>query len=329
MSAAAPTIRDSSSRQDEPERVAGRSPRQLIWAHFREDRAALIGLAVLVLLALIAIFAGVISKHLAGHAPDELFQQTMTDEFGLPLGPNWEFFFGGDSVGRDLFVRVIYGARTSLLIAGVATGVSVVIGTFLGLLAGYYGGFLDSVVSRITDVMLAIPYLLFALGVAAACNKTEEGCLGGLRMMWIAVESSRVRKLDDMTERTHGSRRPQSGALQPLPARVLGRSATTHRCRSRAGVAAAVGGVRRAGLGTGRVDSSPDHQPHGSTGARSRSTSSGSVSPGPRRSRSHLAGAPPSAGQREQMTTKLVRNEPLLAVEGLTKHFTLLVSSCQ
>ena len=116
MSAAAPTIRDSNPRQDEPKRVAGRSPRQLIWARFREDRAALVGLAVLVLLALIAIFAGVISKYLAGHAPDELFQQTMTDEFGLPLGPNWEFFFGGDSVGRDLFVRVIYGARTSLLV---------------------------------------------------------------------------------------------------------------------------------------------------------------------------------------------------------------------
>jgi peptide/nickel transport system permease protein len=183
MSAAAPTICHSNPRQDEPGRVAGRSPRQLIWARFREDRAALIGLAVLVLLvllALIAVFAGVISKHLAGHAPDELFQQTMTDEFELPLGPNWEFFFGGDSVGRDLFVRVIYGARTSLLIAGVATGVSVVIGTLLGLLAGYCGGWLDSVVSRITDVMLAIPYLLFALGVAAACNKTEEGCLSGL-----------------------------------------------------------------------------------------------------------------------------------------------------
>lgn len=102
MSAAAPTTRDPSSRRDGPGSIAGRSPRQLIWARFREDLAALIGFAVLVLLTLIAIFAGVISKYVAGHAPDELFQQTMTDEFGVPLGSNWEFYFDGDSVGRDL-----------------------------------------------------------------------------------------------------------------------------------------------------------------------------------------------------------------------------------
>lgn len=140
----------------------------------------MIGLVVLVLLGLIAVFAGVISRHLTGHGPKELFQLTMTDEFGLPLGPNRDFFFGADSVGRDLFVRVIYGARTSLLIAGVATAVAVVIGTVLGLLAGYYGRFADTVISRVIDVLLSIPYLLFALGVAAACNTTKEGCLGGL-----------------------------------------------------------------------------------------------------------------------------------------------------
>ena len=180
MSSTAPDIRESSLVGRDRETVAGRSPRQLFWARFRQDRAAFLGLSVLILLALIAIFAGVIAKYLSGHGTNELFQLEMTDEFGLPLGPNGEFFFGADSVGRDLFVRVLYGARTSLLVAGVATGVAVVIGTLLGLLAGYYGGVVDTVISRLTDVLLPIPYLLFALGVAAACNTTKEGCLGGV-----------------------------------------------------------------------------------------------------------------------------------------------------
>ena len=180
MSTVAPDIRDPSLAGDDASAVAGRSPRQIFWARFRKDRAAMIGLAVLVLLALIAIFAGVIAKYLTGHGPKELFQFEMTDEFGLPKGPNSDFFFGADSVGRDLFVRVIYGARTSLLVAGVATGVAVVIGTVLGLISGYYGRFVDTAVSRTTDVLLSIPYFLFALGVAAACNTTKEGCLGGL-----------------------------------------------------------------------------------------------------------------------------------------------------
>lgn len=180
MSSVAPQIPDADLGGAGPTHVAGRSPRQLFWARFREDRAAFVGLAVLVLLALVAIFAGVIAKYLVGHGPNELFQLEMTDEFGLPRGPSGDFLFGADSVGRDLFVRVLYGARTSLLVAGVATGVAVVIGTSLGLLAGYYGRFVDTVISRITDVLLSIPYFLFALGVAAACNTTREGCLGGL-----------------------------------------------------------------------------------------------------------------------------------------------------
>ena len=180
MSSTAPDIQGASLAGANPDAVAGRSPRQLFWARFRKDRAALVGLGTLILLALIAIFAGVIARYLSGHGPNELFQFEMTDEFGLPLGPNGGFFFGADSVGRDLFVRVLYGARTSLLVAGVATGVALVIGTLLGLLAGYYGGFVDTVISRVTDVLLSIPYFLFALGVAAACNTTKEGCLSGL-----------------------------------------------------------------------------------------------------------------------------------------------------
>ena len=159
--------------------VAGRSPRQLFWARFKKDRAALFGLAVIVFLIIIALAAPLISK-IVGHGPNDLFTREMTDEFGLPKGPNSEFWFGADDSGRDLFVRVVYGARTSLLVALVATGIAVAVGTILGIAAGYFGGIIDTIISRTIDIILSMPVLLFAIGIAAACSATASGCLGGL-----------------------------------------------------------------------------------------------------------------------------------------------------
>ena len=104
----------------------------------------------------------------------------MLDDFGLPKGPNADFWFGADQSGRDVFVRVLYGARTSLLVAIVATGIAVVIGVTLGLISGYFRGFTDTVIARSIDIILALPLLLFAIGIVAACGKTKEGCFGGL-----------------------------------------------------------------------------------------------------------------------------------------------------
>ena len=160
--------------------VLGRSPWQLFWARFKEDRAALAGLAIIALLVVIALTAGLVAKHVAGHGPNELFQREMTDEFGLPKGPTGEFWFGADTAGRDVFVRTIYGARTSLLVALFATGIAVFIGVTLGLVAGYFGGKIDTLISRSIDILLSMPIFLFAVGIAAACGATAQGCLGGL-----------------------------------------------------------------------------------------------------------------------------------------------------
>ena len=158
---------------------AGKSPRELFWARFKGDKAAFAGLAIIVLLIILALTAPLISKAV-GHGPNDLYQREMTDEFGLPLGPNGEFLMGADQAGRDVFVRVIYGARTSLLVALIATGFAVAIGTVLGILAGYFGGKLDTLISRTIDVILSMPILLFAIGIVAACGATATGCLGGL-----------------------------------------------------------------------------------------------------------------------------------------------------
>ncbi len=180
MATVAPETTDASAIPAVGEQqVAGRTPRQLFWARFKKDKAAFVGLALAVLLIIIAIAAPLFAK-LTGHQPTDLFQRDMTDEFGLPKGPNGDFWFGADSNGRDVFVRTIYGARTSIVVAFGATALAVVMGVVLGLAAGYFGGKIDTVISRTMDIILSMPVLLFAIGIAAACGATVHGCLGGL-----------------------------------------------------------------------------------------------------------------------------------------------------
>lgn len=136
------------------------------------------GIVAIVVVLLLAVFAGLISQ-LVGHGPNEVFLRQMTNEVGLPKGPNAHFWFGADLAGRDLFVRVLYGARVSLLVAFVATGISVVVGVTLGLAAGFYRGKVDTVISRMTDVVMTLPVLLLAIGLVSACGSSQQGCLGG------------------------------------------------------------------------------------------------------------------------------------------------------
>jgi peptide/nickel transport system permease protein len=163
------------------EEIKGKTPWQLFWARFKEDRLALVGVAFVILLIVLALTAPLFAR-LTGHGPNDIFQREMTDAFGIPKGPNLEnkFYFGADLVGRDLFVRVIYGTRTSLLVAVVATGISVSIGVVMGLIAGFFRGPVDTIISRAIDIILSMPLILFAIGIVAACSTSKEGCLGGL-----------------------------------------------------------------------------------------------------------------------------------------------------
>ena len=144
---------------------------------FRQDRAALVGGVIVIILILLAVFAGVISS-ITGNDPN-ISNQAMLDDFGIPKGPSSTFWFGADGAGRDLFVRVIYGARTSLIVAGIATTISMTVGVTVGVIAGYYRGVVDTIVSRLSDVMLALPQLLLAIGIAASCGGAQ-GCLDGI-----------------------------------------------------------------------------------------------------------------------------------------------------
>jgi peptide/nickel transport system permease protein len=156
----------------------GRSNRSLVWARLRKDKAAILGLILVAIIVGVAIFAPLLAR-LTGHTPNELFENMRT-ELGLPMGPDARFWFGADQVGRDLFVRVMYGAQTSLFVSVVGTSLATLIGVVVGLLAGYHRGWLDTVISRSVDVWLSLPLLLFAVGLSTVCSSSLRGCLGGL-----------------------------------------------------------------------------------------------------------------------------------------------------
>lgn len=160
--------------------VVGRSPWQIFWSRFKSDRVALAGVVFIALLILLALLAGWISKHIVHHGPNQLFVFSMLDEYSLPKGPNVRFWFGADGAGRDLFVRVLYGARTSLIVAVFATGLELAVGVVLGIIAGFYRGKTDTFISRLMDIVLSLPVLLLALGLVSACGISDSGCLGGL-----------------------------------------------------------------------------------------------------------------------------------------------------
>jgi peptide/nickel transport system permease protein len=159
--------------------VVNKTPSRLFWERFRQDKAAIAGGVVVIVLVVVAIFGGPFAAKVTGH-PENVTYESMTDEFGVPKGPNSQFWFGADAAGRDLFVRTMYGARTSLLVGIVASAIAVFIGLIIGLAAGFFRGWTDSVLSRAGDVMLAVPSLLIAIGVVASCSTTKEGCLHGL-----------------------------------------------------------------------------------------------------------------------------------------------------
>ena len=158
--------------------IAGRTPLQLFWERFREDRVALVALGFIVIEVLLAIFAPWIVRAF-GHPPNAQYPDQLDPQFGTPTGPSRSFLFGVDTVGRDVFSRVLYGARVSLEVAIVATAIAVVLGVVLGMTAGFYRGATDTVISRLIDITLAFPILLLALGIASSCS-LGNGCAGGL-----------------------------------------------------------------------------------------------------------------------------------------------------
>ncbi|MEA2637869.1 MAG: peptide/nickel transport system permease protein [Chloroflexota bacterium] len=143
--------------------IEGRTPLQLVVARLRTDRVALASIVVIALIVVLAIAAPLLSL-ITGHSATQTNVDNGTDANGQPLPPGTAgFLLGTDNLGRDILVRIAYGARISLLVGVLATAIATVVGVVVGLFAGYFGGWLDSVLARIMDVVLSFPYVLFAI----------------------------------------------------------------------------------------------------------------------------------------------------------------------
>ena len=149
--------------------AAPRSQLRSVARRFRRDRTAAASLVFLGLIALFALAAPLVAA-LNGHPPNDLtYQYEMTTELGLPKGPNAElkFWLGADQFGRDLLTRTAYGARISLLVGILSTLVALVVGCAVGVVAGFLRGPVDTVLSRMLDVVLSFPILLLGLAIRA------------------------------------------------------------------------------------------------------------------------------------------------------------------
>ncbi|TSE12310.1 ABC transporter permease [Mesorhizobium intechi] len=137
-------------------------PRAGVWRRLVKRRLALLGLVIVA----IVVAAAVLAPWLTGYDPNEQMFDGLTIE-GSPLPPDAKFWLGTDLLGRDLLTRILYGARTSLIIGIVANGVALFIGTLVGVTAGYFRGWIGSALMRFTDLMMAFPALLLAICLAA------------------------------------------------------------------------------------------------------------------------------------------------------------------
>jgi peptide/nickel transport system permease protein len=179
----------------ELDEIKARGYWEQVWRRFRHDRVAIASFFVIVALVLIAFPGAWIAQKLLGHGPNDIFlsgQHAGVDERLVPVGPmSWVdkphgsqtlFILGGDgTLGRDLFLRLLFGARVSLEVAVFSTVGVMVVGTLLGAVAGFYRGWIDTVISRTIEITMAFPALLFIIALASTIGTRLDGItLGGL-----------------------------------------------------------------------------------------------------------------------------------------------------
>jgi ABC-type dipeptide/oligopeptide/nickel transport system permease subunit len=151
----------------EPARIQGRSPLRLAFDRLRRDRAAMVSLWVIVAIIVIAVAAPLVAL-ITGHGPNEQYRTPdALSPDGLPQPPSGHFWLGTDDQGRDILVRIAYGARVSLAVGIGATLITITVGLVAGLVAGYFGGIADTLIARLVDTVLSVPYLLFAVALVA------------------------------------------------------------------------------------------------------------------------------------------------------------------
>lgn len=153
------------------------------WKAFRKNKTAMVGLGIIVFFVLIALLAPFI-------APYGFKEQELVNRLKAPSADHW---FGTDDLGRDLFSRVMYGARISLWVGFFSVIGSIIVGTFLGILAGFYGKWIDMLISRMFDILLAFPSILLAIAIVAILGPSLRNALLAIAIVNIPTYGRLVR----------------------------------------------------------------------------------------------------------------------------------------
>jgi peptide/nickel transport system permease protein len=168
--------------------IEGRSLGQIAWMRLKRDKVAIAGGVIVVLLVFVALLARPLTA-LIGQDPNVFHSNLIDPNLSIPKGGwggiSWQHLLGVEPVsGRDILARIIYGAQVSMTIAVLATGVSVVIGVVIGMMAGFFGGIVDQALSRLMDLLLAFPLLLFAISLVYV--------LGDNSFFGLSVDNTRI-----------------------------------------------------------------------------------------------------------------------------------------
>ncbi len=159
------------------------SPRQLFWRRFRKETTAVVGLAIIILFALLALLAPLVS-------PYDPLTQNISASLAAPGAAHW---FGADKLGRDILSRIMYGARISLVSGVAVITMAGLFGSFVGLLAGYTRGWLDEALMRVTDIFFAFPSLILAMAIAGALGPSLQNALIAVAVVTWPVYARLVR----------------------------------------------------------------------------------------------------------------------------------------
>lgn len=159
------------------------------------DRAATTGLGIILFLILVAVFAPLLAPY-----PGDITEFHLTQRLQPPSAEHW---FGTDRMGSDIFSRMLFGARITIMIAVIAVGAAVLIGVPIGLLAGYYGGFVGGILMRTSDVFLAVPQIVLAIAIAQTLGPTLENVILALSLtywpFWARLVYSETQALKGQT----------------------------------------------------------------------------------------------------------------------------------
>ena len=169
----------ASTVESAPEQaVEGRSQWQLTWRRLRGDKVAVGSMIVILVMIVLALAAPAIAT-LVHHGANQAFPNSGETAVGNPVGPGTHgFWLGTDDTGRDLMVRIFYGARISLFVGLVTTAIGTVAGVTVGMIAGYFGGLIDTILARFTDAVLAFPYVVLALALAVVFGPSLTVIIG-------------------------------------------------------------------------------------------------------------------------------------------------------